>query len=824
MATSFRYRYVDFGTVFTGDPRPRAADSAAESPSTLFVNEIVTDVGGTCWGSNEPLAILDHHFSGNAQFPSASAAVLHKAKLIRDRFFQSECNLLWLVTHTQPDFDAFCSMYLVRWIIESQDAEIDGENYGLHPDGWLDFHDRPGTKIDWFNPDLSQIPMAHRWPILLASYASVSDARRKVYCPRSRALDSILYAALKRGRDYLNPTSGATEFFDDVKATVLQEYLNPLFDSVLESSSRFAPELAMLDRESKSYECDIRRARRSIVYLPQSEAPSPDFFKSPKQVALQQMQGEHAEINAEQLLLSDTFRTPTSGIYLRDPECQLFKEWARLDLENSALGAGFEFTAIASSDGRAAGTINKTDYVFSIDPERANGRQLYTVWSRLQTKEVEALRSQQQIEGEPIAFHIARSDHRAGPMEALLADPWVGGQSSSGTLIKTPHRGTTIGSPGMRHDLRDDPVVEAVRTELEDSIYSAESLAAGPQVTVIDSPGSRDMPDITARRFDLGSPLQIPPPAESYFRFAEIGLRADVPIIMESVTAGGLAQQIGDTLWQVLYPETPGATPPDFSERHLIVTSESVGVWSERGIALAQKHFSGSNPATENQTTTLRDDFSEAASLIRDIDRLIANAKRFIIADPESTEVVKSSTVNDDRVSLDAIAAQGEELTDRAIEIQSTLALPNRELLRRFADTIGLDQLVATLRDRNRAATDHLRRRQSEEQARQMKAHADREANMLSKLEWLKVFIVGFLAIEMVAAITRYVDLGNVFDEALRLLAGPLVLVVMAVVVKPWKRKVITEDARKGTPWVLIALVVACIAAWLAALLPSLKN
>ncbi len=281
MAFMFRYRYVDFSTVFTGAPGTRGAESGLESPGTLFANELATDVGRTCWGLNEPLAVIDHHFRGDNQFPSSTAAVLHKAKLIRARFGEQANEVLWLVTHKEPDFDALCSMYLARWAIEGPDAAVDGERYGLHPDGWLELGGR--KKINWFDPDLSQVPVAQRWPLLLAAYASILDGRCPISVSRERALHSILYAALKRGRDYLS--NGAGEFFDEVRSSLIQSQLNPIFDSVLENSGRFAPELAMLDREAGAYARDMERSRKSIVYLPQSEAPSPDFFKSPKEVA-----------------------------------------------------------------------------------------------------------------------------------------------------------------------------------------------------------------------------------------------------------------------------------------------------------------------------------------------------------------------------------------------------------------------------------------------------------------------------------------------------------------------------------------------------------
>ena len=826
MALSFRYRYVDFGTVFTGDPRLRDAGDAAKSPGTLFANELATDVGGTCWGRNEPLAVIDPRSSGDGQFPSASAAVLHKAQIIRDRFAKQESDVLWLVTHESPDFDAFCSMYLARWIIENSAAAIDWANYGLHPDGWLDLPDRPTKKIDWFSPDLSRVAPEHRWPLLLASFASLLDSRRRVSCPRQRALNSVLCAAVKRGRDYLSETSDATEFFDEVRASLLQNNLNPIFDSVLDGSAVFAPELAMLDRESAAYERDVRRARKSIVYLPQSEAPSPKFFKSPKQVALLQEQGTSHEVDAEHLLLADTFRIPTSGIYLRDPECLLFQEWARLDLENSSLGAGFEFTAIANSHGRPAGTLNHTDYVFSIDPERANGRHLYTVWSRLETREVDALRAREQGPDGPVAFRVAPGEGQRAATGNLLAEPWFGGPHSSGTVVRTPNRGSAIGPSGTRSDLRDDAIAEEVRTELENPINSAESLVAGPQVTAADLSASKNHHDDGPRKFDLNASLKIPPPQEGYFRFASVRLRADVPIVPGGSAGRGLAEQIGDTLWHVLYPDRPGSMPPDFTERHLIATTDYVGVWGDRGIAVAEKYFSGPGAASpaDGQTLALHGDFAGIVSLVRDIDQFTAETF-FSVTTAPPTDIAVKSYGSDGARDLEATVARGEDLAFRAAGLQHNLALPGRDLLRRFWDGIGVDQLLATMRDLSHTADESLRRQQIAAQSRLMEERAGVIAKLRSRLEWLEIFIVGFLAIEIIEAVAHHVNLGNMLEDALLLLGGPLALGITAWVLKPWQRKPeAAEDAMGVSHAVLIAVIAACVAAWLAGLLHILTK
>ncbi|HKD84685.1 MAG TPA: hypothetical protein VKB58_08050 [Terriglobales bacterium] len=798
MAPVVRYRYVDFGTVFTGDPRTRSVDAASESPGTLFANELAVDVGGTCWGPNEPLVVLDHRASAT-QFPSATAAVLHKANRIRERFTQSTFEVIWLVTHQEPDFDAFCSMYLARWIIESPDAALDWQSYGLNPDGWLDLADKP--KIDWFHLDLNRVPKEHRWPMLLAAYASYLDGRRPISCPRQRALHSILWAAMKCGRDYLNESSGATEFFDEVRSCLLADELNPIFDSVLEGSTRFAPELAMLDREADLYPRDVQRARRSIVFLPEAEAPSAQFFKTPKEVLLQELEGRPQEVNAEDLLLADTFRIPTDAIYLRDPECLLFEEWARLEIEDSALGAGFEFTAIAISGGRPDGAVNKSNYVFSIAPDRAKGRHLYTVWSRLQTKEVEARRTQQQ--SEPMAELQPREASAAA--ELVRADPWIGGQSSFGTLVRAPRRGTVIGPPGERNDLRDDPIVEEVRTELENAIYAAQSLVDGPQVTVVDFSSAPERDNRPPQQFDLNSPLQSAPPSEGYFRYAAVRLRADVQVLATTPAPLGLAKQIAETLWQVLYPEEPGAMPGDFAERHVHIAPDRVAVWSHRGIAIAQK-----SPLAESKD---RDQFAAVMSLVREIARL----REAVAARP--SDVGKRTTAREDYGALKSAVADGEALRLRAAEIKHALTLPGNELLRSFSGEIGFEQLIAGLYELNQTAGENLRRRE-EAEARSRDERLRHAAKLHTRLRWLQAFSIGLLVILVVDMMTATRELSSTAQRALSVFAGPTAVGLCAWMLKLRKPKPQLDKVNSAASSALLAVViVAAFLAWLVGLL-----
>jgi hypothetical protein len=811
MALTFRYRFVDFGTRFAAAEGTRAADQGLADPFSLFANELVTDVGGTCCSGDEPLAIIDHHFTREAQFPSASAAVLHKAKYIRDRFANTKDGIFWLVTHVQPDFDAFCSMYLARWILEDPAAIVDWESWGLHRDGWLDSVDQ--KKIKWFDPELHAVSAEQRWPLLMASYASIVDNGKHFPCPRSRAVHSILYAALTRGRDYLNETSGARELFDEIKTAICQKKRNPIFDSVLHDSTEFAPELEMLDREVEAYHRDFRRARKSIVYLQRSPDGFFAFFDKLKEIPLLNDTGA---INPEHLGATQP-RVATDGIYLRDPECLLFKEWARLDLENSSLGRGFEFTAIAYSSGRPDGQCNQTDYFFAIDPERANGRHLYEIWARLQAKEVAALRRQERQVPEKSARRSF--EKRAGAQGKYFADPWFDGQNYFCTIVATPNRGTLIASPGTDAGLIDDTIAEVVRSEVEYSIYLATAAAENACVAVRDLSAVRSEPDIAEVSYDIAHLQRIEAPAGRRFRFARIPLHEDVPVSLTG--KNGLSQQIGDTLWQVLYPDLQDAKPQDFERRHLVVAPRCVGVWGDRGIAIAYKPAKHATSAPATNTAAWDDggsenDFVAIVELACGIDTLIADGKKLAELpsggshSPSQHEPEKS----EERKLAEKIAAEGEDLARQAAQIKHSLTLPDSDLLRRFYEAIGIDELLTTLRDLNHTAAEYLRREAMEEQARKTRESTETVAEVQSKLEFLEVFIVGVYALEMFDMFTKYIK-GEADFKAYAIMGGGLgFLVLTTFLLVPWRRTWREKRLWKERPlWILLVAVLLYLAA-----------
>jgi hypothetical protein len=279
--------------------------------------------------------------------------------------------------------------------------------------------------------------------------------------------------------------------------------------------------------------------------------------------------------------------------------------------------------------------------------------------------------------------------------------------------------------------------------------------------------------------------------------------------------------QIAETLWQVLYPDLPGATPPDFVGVHMVVSASCVGVWGDRGIAIAQKQdFAAGVSAPDRQASELRADFAGIVSMARDVDRLSARWARI------STEMSADGGVTGpagrllDTEGLKSIVATSEELTRRSAQIKHTLTLPDHDLFRRFYDAINIDQLSATLRELSHSASEHLRQHELAVQASLMESRADAVARVQSKLEWLEVFVVGFLAVGIIDVITRHIDLSNQVEDALVLLGGPLFIGFTAWVLKPWRRKKSAQSEGKidRPAWILIAVAVACVIAWLAGL------
>jgi hypothetical protein len=796
---TFRYRFVGFGTRFSTAAATRIAPPVDENDRrTLCDNELAVDVGGVCWGHAEVKDhVIDHHFhrDDGGQFPSAAAAVLHQAPLLAEKLGDLHGDF-WLVTHRDPDFDAFCSMYLARCLIDGTIPTGDWGRFGLRADGWFRGKD-DRSEIDWFRPRLDGLPADRRWPVLLAAYAAFVDNGRRLGCQRSRALHSILYAALVRGRDYGREDNGALQFFEEVRRNLADpnQGFNPLVDSVLEHSPTFAPERAMLDREVEAYRRDLRRARRSLVLLQEAKKPFGEWFPALQATPLLTEDGS---------TVTDHIRPPyqgrfqADGIYLRDPECLLFKEWTRLDTENSSLGQGFLFTAVAYSRGRPEGRVNQTDYFFSLDPERAGGRHLYNLWARLQAEEVHAM-----IRSEGKRFggrtrdglpRVARSgfEARARGCDAYFWDPWFDGHNYACTIVPTPNRGTVIAPAGSAHDLSDDWVARIVRQELEHSVF------VGAEVVITDFAAAasvHDEPPKAVSVFEAG--VLIDPPLESYYRFGRALLNDDVDTLRPE-----MARQIGEALWGLLDGDGSEGPAAAALNGHLVSNAQGVAVWSRRGIVVAMKRRS------EKRAEALQADFRQLARLARAIDFLVAPRNdgsktpepenrpwwrrlrvgevleewkswfRHPMGDPrrraDHDETDPAEALRKRRLRM------GETLMRRVAKLRHRLALPQSRVLRYFLDENHLGPVLETVRTVNLADIERA-------QATRLEENIQTVADVQKTVHWIEAFVVSVYAVELFKVLGESFEFQNDYVAWSVLGVALFTPVAFAVVLHPWR-------------------------------------
>jgi hypothetical protein len=364
---SCQIRFVDYGVNFT--TRGMGAASSGKAGSELGNMEVALDVGGICrrLGSAGPW-VLDHHFVPEP-CPSAAAAVLTHFRELRDHYRDGATGA---VTHKEPDFDALLSAWLFAQVTnpEGKLAREDFLSIDLKKTDWLDSNVSWGKSVG--NPAQAAL--------LLAKYAARVDSARlgAVRCPRNQALHSVFLAARYR-RGYQE--DGLSWFFEEAWKAMVKEGRNPFLDPLFDRGGPLDLELRLLEFQSSAYDTDIRRARKSIVTVPIVKNYD-EFFARAKQVSVAgAFAGNRDAVASEGHANAD-------AAWIRDPSCFLFKEWARLDTVNSAFGRGFDFLAVAYSGGRPG--TNTSDYFFSLDPERANGKHLYSVWLALQNRQIEA--------------------------------------------------------------------------------------------------------------------------------------------------------------------------------------------------------------------------------------------------------------------------------------------------------------------------------------------------------------------------------------------------------------------------------------------------
>jgi hypothetical protein len=720
----FNYRYVPYGTKFqtgVGIRTQTGRDDSLDS-GTLYENELAADVGGVCLGySNERLAVVDHHFHRSVgQFPSAAAAVLHKAHLIAERFIGKTENV-WLVSHNEPDFDALTSLFLAKQIISGKLTSEGWSELGVHPDGWIPGNDS-NQVIDWYQPAVGKIPVERRWAVQLASHAARVDNCKPSRCPRSRTLHAVLYATIKRRRSYLQ--NGACEFFEEVQRLLtegLESHLDPFFDSVLDSSLLFVPELKLLDLDEIAYERDLQRAERKVVFLPKSARTFSEWFSKRQSTPLL---NDSLEIRNEHLMQPEEQNIGVDGLFLRDPESLLFKEWARQDTVNSSMGNGFKFTAIAYSNGRSKGLINSSDYYFAIDPERSDGTHLYTIWARLQAAEIRERMNTPEFseQGESTKEsgtreNVARGgfEMRGSALKKYFDDPWFDGSNFGCTIVPTPNRGTVIGRAGRESDLSDDPVASIVRQELLKCIYERPV----------------DLTEFCIQPFEkiqssfVGLFAMNPPRLDS-FRFVRIKLEEALDL-----HKGDLPNQIGEILWRQLVANGAEGLPVDFRERHLVVTSDSVAVWNRRGVAIAFRS------SADSELMKMQDRFDKICNLTSAFSEILASIQ--------------------ERRDAEEVVELAERTMAELATVRHELAFPENLLLRRFFDSSRLDESLSTLREVNATIIER-------EELKRFTVLADRQTQIATatkdnvkalvrlqtKIEYVEIFLISVYAAELI--------------------------------------------------------------------------
>lgn len=529
----FAYRYVKYGPAFEAGPGIRATGPVAPgTEERLDANEVAVDVGSRCYGWDGcTLPIFDHHFTRAGQWPSAAVTVLAHAtalqSVIAERMRQAGAGpeaTLWLVTHREPDLDAFAAMYLARALVERRIPAAEVE--------------RLARGTTWPSPEVSDVADEVRWPILLAAAASSVDQGWRQRVPREIALHAVLYAAQVRDRT-LGP-SGAVALLDAARdAMCAPEYRNPLTDGLFQSYGSFARELELLKGEDARFRRDLTRARRSVV-LPRRERFE-DWFPTAATTPFFASTGVVDPVHSR---ASSAERGLAPGLWIRDPESILFKEWARAE--------GCLFTAIAYSRSR--------EYYFSLDPERAGDLHLYDVWARLQLRELRARGMEDNHPATP------RPDFHG---RQVGNDPWYDGNAYRGTIVVTPHTGSLLPS-GTASDLGDDGVAAVVREGLEDAVFAS-------RVTWRDMPLADNGPSITGE-----APLdELPkPPVQAAFRRAYVKLSDSVAFRGDEISA-----QVATRLWPLIAP--PGSSVPP--TEHVVLESGALVVWSRQGAVVAYR-------------------------------------------------------------------------------------------------------------------------------------------------------------------------------------------------------------------------------------------
>jgi hypothetical protein len=134
------------------------------------------------------------------------------------------------------------------------------------------------------------------------------------------------------------------------------------------------------------------------------------------------------------------------------------------------------------------------------------------------------------------------------------------------------------------------------------------------------------------------------PDAGAFF----VGARLNAELRTDDRDFPHLARQVGESLWRCLSAER-GGLPPDFAERHLVLGSGWVAVWSRRGMAVAAKDGRGMEEH--------REQVEKLAEILASIDRHLGETGATEAADIEGRTKITEQRLSESRATVERLVA-----------------------------------------------------------------------------------------------------------------------------------------------------------------------
>jgi hypothetical protein len=251
------------------------------------------------------------------------------------------------------------------------------------------------------------------------------------------------------------------------------------------------------------------------------------------------------------------------------------------------------------------------------------------------------------------------------------------------------------------------------------------------------------------------------------------------------------AEQIGRTLWRMLSGSAAVVqaehVPADVLRAHLVVDTESIGVWSRRGIMLACKQAAQEKAAqvlAHGRTLTVL--ANDIAALVQPPSTTVSPPSPAAAAPPPTppyghasahTHHTSPSNERAQRASDELIRRAA--LMQRVLQFRHHLVQLDAPVLERFFTASGLADVLQTAYQLASVA-------EQQAQATQIGTHIATVAEVQQMVHWVEIFLVAVYATELFHIVGEAFH----FDPrylAWSLVAGPLLIAgTVARAVRPW--------------------------------------